>query len=118
MVIILSISIIFTLLAFAQTLIRFSDFYRFYPFWQGYYLADSFEVKFFSNYTNGEIIVNNVPFYSYESPQEIGKAKLTDSFVYGYTKINQTTNYYSSKVKVTYNNGKITEYKIFGKYTE
>lgn len=116
-VFIIIVGIVITLLAFIETLNKFSDFNRYFVFWQGYYLADSYIVKLYTD-NPGELIVKNVPYSSSEAVQEIGKSYI-DTYIYGSPKISSTNIFkYTTRVKVSYSNGKIVDYKIIGKYTE
>lgn len=110
-IIFLGFTVIFSLLSFVSILNTFSNYDRFYVFWQGYYLADSFIVKFYTNKTSGELLVNGVPFEN-SSPFEVGKSWLQTNILsspYPYR--------YTTKIKLSYSNG-IEEYVIISKYLE
>ncbi len=109
----ISIFTIFTLLSFATLITHFSNFDRFFIFYQGYYLCDSFIVKFDTNKTTGELILTNVPYNSSQSPQEVGKSFLDT----GNVKSSTYPYKYTTEVEIQYSNG-IQKYRIVKKYTE
>ncbi|MCX7758101.1 MAG: hypothetical protein N2169_00590 [bacterium] len=111
----ISLFIIFTFLAFANTLNRFSNFDRFYIFWQGMYLGDSFIVKLYTNQTAGDLVVRSVPYENIPANvKEIGKAYLDSS-----NSIVVSTNpyKYQTKIYIQYS-GEVQKYRIIYKYVE
>lgn len=111
----ISIFTVFTLLGFISTLNRFSNFDRFYIFWQGMYLADSFIVKIYTNQTNSDLVIFNVPYQNNPSQvQEVGKAYLDNSN----TIVSSTKPYkYQTRLIIQFS-GEIEKYRIMLKYSE
>lgn len=112
-VIILVLTIIFTLLVFLNYLSRFSDLDRYYIFWQGYYLGDSYVLKFKNGYL-GDLEIYNVPFSSSENPYKVGKSfysnGIIEAEIFGPRRL-------KTRLEIIYSNG-IERYRVIGKYSE
>jgi hypothetical protein len=111
--IISSFFIIFTLLSLLNLLNYRLNYERFYIFYQGSYLAESFTVKIEKSQITGDLKVTNVPFNKTDPVIEVGKSYQSstniESSTYPYK--------YIFKIYLEYTTS-IQKYTVLSKYSE
>jgi len=112
-IIIANFFIILSLLSILNLISYRINFERFYIFYQGSFLAESFVVKIENGSTSNDLKITSVPFQNTDPPKEVGKSYLSTTYIYSSTSPYK----YIFKTYIEYNTS-IQKYKIFSKYSE